>query len=361
MNGQLYDFGSFVFNPEAGTLVRQGVPIPIGYRGLLLLAAFLRRPGEILSKSDLMDAAWPGMAVEEGNLTVQIASLRKLLGPAPDGTEWIKTVPRVGYRFTGSSQTFASSAETGTKPSEKPPSIAVLPFANRSDDQEQEFFADGLTEDIITRLARLRWLFVTARNSVFTYKGKAIDIRQVGGTLGVRYVLDGSVRRSGQRLRVNASLADAEDGHQVWSNRYDVDLADFFAIQDQIAESVIAAIEPQLFAAEHHRYQTRSPDSLDAWALVMKAIPHVWMWGTADQIRTAEGLLWRAIDVDPSYARAASLLAFTHAARFQQGLAPAGDVLPTARAMSQKAVQSDPEDPWSPCGRLPAHGLQGNG
>jgi DNA-binding winged helix-turn-helix (wHTH) protein len=139
-----YAFGSFVLNPEAGTLVRQGVPIPVGYRGLLLLAALLKRPGEILSKSDLMDAAWPGTAVEEGNLTVQIASLRKLLGPTSDGSEWITTVPRVGYRFAPARATLAPAAVDTEPSSEAPPSIAVLPFANLSEDPEQAYFADGL-------------------------------------------------------------------------------------------------------------------------------------------------------------------------------------------------------------------------
>src|SRR5438270_7226920 len=152
MQAPHFAFGSFVLNPEAGTLVRQGVPIPVGYRGLLLLGAFLRRPGEILTKSDLMDAAWPGTAVEEGNLTVQIASLRKLLGPSSEGTEWITTIPRVGYRFTLAPPTLATPVRAIEPPSsEAPPSIAVLPFANLGEDAEQAYFADGLAEDIIVR------------------------------------------------------------------------------------------------------------------------------------------------------------------------------------------------------------------
>jgi TolB-like protein/Tfp pilus assembly protein PilF len=342
MLGSHYTFGSFVLNANAGTLVRQGVPIPVGYRGLLLLAAFLKRPGEILTKSDLMDAAWPGTVVEEGNLTVQIASLRKLLGPASNGTEWITTVPRVGYRF-------AASAETPlpTTAVIAPPSIAVLPFANLGDDPEQAYFADGFAEDIIVRLSRLRWLFVSARNSSFTYKGKAIDIKQTGQELGVRYVLDGSVRRSVQRLRISATLNDAETGRQVWAERYDVELADFFALQDQIAESVIAAIEPRLLAAEHERFKSGSPESLDAWGSVMKAMPYVWTWGSAEEIATAEALLQRAIAVDPDYPRANSLMAWIHAARVQLGWADARDVLATARAMAQRAIQRDAEDPWT--------------
>jgi adenylate cyclase len=152
-------------------------------------------------------------------------------------------------------------------------------------------------------LARFRWLFVCARNSSFTYKGKAVDVRQAGRELGVRYVLGGSVRRSGQRLRIGAELCEASTGLQVWTERYDVDLADFFSLQDQIAESVTAAIEPRLYVAEHQRFQRRSPDSLDAWGFVMKAMPYVWAWASAQEIETAQDLLKQAIAIDPDYPR----------------------------------------------------------
>ncbi|WP_224672115.1 winged helix-turn-helix domain-containing protein, partial [Mesorhizobium sp. BR1-1-7] len=249
-----FAFGPFVLSPEAGTLLRQGVPVLVGYRALLLLIELVRHAGEVLAKTKLMEIAWPGTAVEESNLSVQIASLRKLLGPSSDGTEWIATIPRIGYRFAGEIEKF-DDATAARNPSEPGPSIAVLPFANLSDDIEQQYFADGLAEDIITRVSRLRWLFVSARNSSFSYRGKVVDVTQVGRELGVRYVLDGSVRRSGQRLRIGAELSDTSSGHQVWAERYDVQLADFFELQDQIVDSVIGAIEPRLYAAEHQRFQ----------------------------------------------------------------------------------------------------------
>jgi TolB-like protein/Flp pilus assembly protein TadD len=351
-----FAFGQFVLDPARGTLVRGGEPVPVGFRALRLLTALLERSGEVLTKSDLIDATWEGAAVEEGNLSVQIASLRKLLGTSPDGADWIATIPRVGYRFAGAVERREGRAAitAGEHPSSDPeagPSIAVLPFANLTNDPDQQYFADGLTEDIITRLSRFRWLFVTARNSSFTYRGRAVDVKEIGRELGVRYVLEGSVRRSGQQVRIGAQLADAANGAQAWAERYDVELVDFFALQDQITESVVAAIEPQLYAAEHLRLRSRQPESLDAWGFVMRAMPHVWTWGSEKDIETAQGLLKQAKDIDPDYARANSLLAWTHAARVQLGWGDPRQELAAALAMAQSAIEREPEDPW---GRLAA-------
>jgi TolB-like protein len=344
MTAQKLAFGPFVLDLGAGTLSRHGAPVPTSYRGLLLLTAFLKRPGESLSKSDLMETAWPGLAVEESNLSVQIASLRKLLGETPEGSDWIATVPRFGYRFAGA---VAPLAECGAEePEEAAPSIAVLPFENLSQDVEQQYFADGLAEDIITRLSRLRWLFVSARNSSFTFRGRALDVREIGRVLGVRYVLNGSIRRSGQRLRIGAQLSDAATGGQVWAERYDVELADFFALQDEIAGSVIGAIEPQLYAAEHQRFQGRRPESLDAWGFVMKAMPYVWTWLSAKEMAIAQALLMRALEIRPDYPRAMSLLAWTRSAAFQLGWMDEQSAIVETRTMAQRAIQADPDDPW---------------
>src|SRR5947209_8337969 len=152
------------------------------------------------------------------------------------------------------------------------PSIAVLPFQNISGDPEQEYFADGMVEDLTTALSKIRWFFVIARNSSFTYKGQAVDVKQVGRELGVHYVLEGSVRKGGNRLRISALLVDAITGNHVWAERYDRDLADIFAVQDEITERVVSAIEPELYAAEHIRSQRKPPDSLDAWECVIRAL-----------------------------------------------------------------------------------------
>ena len=225
------------------------------------------------------------------------------------------------------------------------PSIAVLPFANMSNDPDQEFFADGIAEDIITALSRIRWFFVIARNSTFTYKGHAVDVKQVGRELGVRYVLEGSVRKSGNRIRVTAQLVEAATGNHVWAERYDRDLADIFAVQDEITERVVAAIEPELYAAEQVRSQSKPPDSLDAWECVIRALSLIGQ-GTRDENTEAEALCRRAIAIAPGYGRAHSLLAWALLRRSDWS----GDIktiVPEASAEARIALGLDERDPWA--------------
>ena len=279
MPGQRFAFGPFVLTPEAGTLLRRGVPVPVPYRALLLLTAFLNRPGEVLTKSDLIDAAWQGAVVEEGNLAVQVAALRKLLGQSPEGGEWITTVPRVGYRFArmSASDTEKQDRNGDARDNEEAafgrrPSVAVLPFANVGGEKEQEYFADGITEDIITALGRFRWFFVIARNSSFVYKDKAIDPKQIARELGVQYLLEGSVRKSGQAVRISARLVDATTGAQIWAERYDLAMTEVFAIQDEIAERVVGEIEPELLKTESNLAAARHTGNMTAWDLVRQGV-----------------------------------------------------------------------------------------
>ena len=237
--------------------------------------------------------------------------------------------------------------ESGNHAADPGPSIAVLPFVNLALDAEQQYFAEGLAEDIITRLSRLSWLFVSARNSSFTYQAKGVDIKRVGQELGVRYVLSGSVRRSGERLRVTAQLNMAETGEQAWAERYELVLSDFFSLQDDIAESVLAAIEPELYRAENERFQSRAPQSLDAWGYVMRAMPSIWTWGSPEEIDMAQGLLRSAIAIDPVYARANSLLAWTYAAQAHTGHPLAVERLAFAKTTAMLAMQTDPHDAWT--------------
>jgi adenylate cyclase len=225
------------------------------------------------------------------------------------------------------------------------PSIAVLPFQNMSGDPEQEYFADGMVEDITTALSRIRWFFVIARNSTFTYKGRSVDVKQVGRELGVRYVLEGSVRKAGNRIRITAQLVETETGTHVWVERYDRDLADIFVVQDEITERVVSAIEPELYAAEQVRSQTKPPDSLDAWECVIRALACIGQ-GTRDENTEAEALCRRAIAIAPGYGRAHSLLAWALLRRTVWS-GNLRTVVPEVSAETQAALALDDRDPWA--------------
>jgi len=226
------------------------------------------------------------------------------------------------------------------------PSIAVLPFQNMSGDPEQEFFSDGMAEDIITALSKLRWFFVIARNSTFVYKGKSTDVRQVARELGVRYVLEGSVRKAGSRVRITAQLIDATTGNHIWADRYDREIADIFAVQDEITQSAVAAIEPQLYAAENIRFESTPPESLDAWGCVIRALWHLGRM-TKDDTDQARQLLKRAIAISPRYAKAHSLLAWAEVLLLGRGASDLETALPLAEHHARTALALDDADPWT--------------
>jgi TolB-like protein len=226
------------------------------------------------------------------------------------------------------------------------PSIAVLPFQNMSGDPEQEYFSDGISEDIITALSKLRWFFVIARNSSFTYKGKAVHMKQVADELGVGYVLEGSVRKGGNRVRITAQLNEVTTGSHIWAERYDRELADVFQVQDEITEAIVAAIEPQLYAAENFRAQRKPPDSLDAWDLVMRALSHFWRVTRQDNV-VAQALLEKAIAIDPDYGQAAGVLAASHMFCAHMGWADMASVASIAENAALAAIRADGEDPWA--------------
>jgi TolB-like protein len=215
-----------------------------------------------------------------------------------------------------------------------------------SGDREQEYFSDGISEDIITALSRLRWFFVIARNSSFIYKGRSVHIGQIAAELGVRYVLEGSVRRSGDRVRISVQLNDATTGSHLWAERYDRNLADVFAVQDEITESIIGAIEPQLYAAENFRAQRKPPGSLDAWDLVMRALSYFWRVTRQDNV-VAQALLEKAITIDSHYGQALGVLATSHIFGAHMGWANMRAVVPIAEKAALAAVEADTEDAWA--------------
>jgi TolB-like protein len=339
MQGSRIAFGPFVLDPSTGTLLRDDVPVAVGHRGLKLLAALVGRPGEILSKAELLDAAWPGTAVEEGNLTVQIAQLRKLLGPAGDagnGGEWIATVPRVGYRFTGAIEKLGAKRKALPLPGK--PSIAVLPFVNVDNDPEQGAFADGLTEDLITDLSRNSGLFVIARNSAFAYKGKAFAVHEIAEELGVRYLLTGSARRAAGRVRINAQLVDAASGDHLWAERFDRSLDDIFAVQDEVTAKIVEALLGRLTSAPPRN----RPNNLEAYDLVVRA--RRLMDDTPQAAREAHLMLTRAVSLDPEYAEAYRWLAMNHWMGWVHSGGPGESSRKIALELARKAVAIDPSD-----------------
>jgi adenylate cyclase len=265
------------------------------------------------------------------------------------GEQTVKNIARpVGvHRNQLTDQTMPVKAATGTteRTTTDRPSIAVLPFANMSGDPEQEYFADGISEDIITGLSKLRWFFIIARNSSFAYKGKAVDVKRAARELGVRYVLEGSVRKGGNRVRITAQLIDAATGNHIWADRYDGELTDVFALQDEITRKVVAAIEPKLLEAEGVRSQNRSPEDLGAWDLVIQANSLFWRM-TRTEGHAAIATLKRAIERYPDYGPAHSMLAFMLLLSQLTGWNRDESAAKQAAALAKRAAELDDSDPW---------------
>jgi TolB-like protein/Flp pilus assembly protein TadD len=247
------------------------------------------------------------------------------------------------------SNPIAVKSPAAAKPEAAPaqrPSIAVLPFVNMSGDPEQEYFADGISEDIITGLSKLRWFFVIARNSSFAYKGKAVDVKRAARELGVRYVLEGSVRKGGNRVRITAQLIDAATGNHIWADRYDGDLTDVFALQDEITRKVVAVIEPKLLEAEGMRSQNRSPEDLGAWDMVIHANSLFWRL-TRPEGEAAIATLRKAVERYPDYAPAHSMLAFALLVSRLLGWTLVAPQVKEAQALAARAAELDDSDPWA--------------
>ncbi|MBB4866281.1 TolB-like protein [Pseudomonas nitritireducens] len=335
-----FAFGDFLLDSRAGTLTRNGAPVALGYRALQLLAALLERAGDAVPKAELLEAAWPGLVVEEGNLTVQIAQLRKALGPAPDGGQWIATLPRLGYRFSAPVRRIAEQESAALALPEQP-SIAVLPFVNLSDDPQQAFFADGLSEDLTTELSRAGGLFVIARTSAFAYRGKAMDVRQIARELGVRYLLEGSARRVDARVRVNAKLLDASTGEHVWAERFESRVEDLFDLQDQLSAKILQALLGHLRTP----LPRNRPNNLEAYELCVRA--RQLMDDSPLAAQEAHLLLSRAIALDPQYAEARRWLAMNHWMGWIHSGGPTPVERETALAQAREAVAIDPNDAGS--------------
>ncbi len=256
------------------------------------------------------------------------------------------------WRWTDDAPIAGSKSDKRSEPLALPdkPSIAVLPFENMSGDPEQEFFADGMAEEIITALSHYRSFFVIARNSSFTYKGRAVDVTQVRRELGVRYVLEGSVRKAGNRVRVTAQLIDATTGNHIWAERYDRELDDIFGLQDEITETIVVSVEPELGAVERERARRKPPENLDAWSSYQRGLWHLFDDVKRDSLAEAKRLFQRACELDPGFAAAHAELAYTHVAEIIRGLTDDPKAsLDEAAVAAERAVALDARDPAARC------------
>jgi TolB-like protein len=348
---RFYAFGPFRLDARSDTLVGPHGPVALGQRACVLLRTLVSQPGVLVSKSELMDAAWPGLGVEEGNLTVQISALRKTLADTRGRGQWIGTVSGRGYRFIGEVQELDSSpaarindfSRTGPVDADRP-SVAILPFDNAGGDPEKSYVSDGVTADIIIGLSRFSGLLVIAANSSFRYRGDKVDIRTVAQELGVQYVVQGSVRHSGDRIRISVQLIEAATGTHRWADRYECPASDVFAVQDEVTGCIVGVLVAQLTKAERDRILRKPPESWRAYDLYLRATDRSRQWDR-EAFAASERWLEQAVALDPDFAPPYALLAECHVSawiepkdhRYQD---PA--TLDAAWRLAQAAMERDP-------------------
>lgn len=304
-----YLFGSFRLNADTEVLFRGAEVTGLGRRPVALLRTLVKQAGVLVSKDSLITAAWSGLTVEESNLPVQIAAVRRALAVEPGGDRWIETLPRRGYRFSGPVVVVEEDRPTQPTAENRPPeqfavqaghdqpSIAVLPFANLSGNADQQYLGEAVADDIITALTRFRWFRVVARQSSFAFRDSTSDVREIASQLAVRYILEGSHRRLGQRVRITAQLIDAFSNAHIWADRYERETADIFAIQDEIADSVVGALEPELLKTES-RIATARGEGVNARDLVRGGVWHFHQVAP-DTHRLARDLFRKAAVLEP--------------------------------------------------------------
>ncbi len=325
-----YFFEEYAFDTDRRELHRGADVVSVAPQVFDLLDYLIRNRERVVSKDDLINAIWNGRVVSDAALTTRLNAARTAIGDSGEEQRLIKTLPRKGFRFVGTVREAegpagAAAADNPTGPPRPAltlpdrPSIAILPFTNLSSDPDQDYFADGMVDEIITALSRFKFLFVIARNSSFTYKGKVVDIKQIGRELGVRYVLEGSVRKAAGKVRIIGQLIDATTGTHLWADRFEGDLGDVFTLQDRMTESVVSAIESKVFQTEIDLAAHRT-NNANAYDLCLRATPHLHSFtrgGSAEALR----LVSRALESDPRYAFAATLAGSCHLQNVTQGWA----------------------------------------
>jgi TolB-like protein len=316
-----YQFEDFALDSDRRELAQGAGTIAIGPQVFDLLLHLVQNREHVVTKDNLIDVVWGGRIVSESTLTSHINAVRKAIGDTGEEQRLVRTIARKGYRFVGDvheSPAFVradtSSLDATALPVPDRPSIAVLPFLNLSGESEQDYFVDGVVDDIISALSRMRWLFVIARNSSFTYKGRSVDVKQVGRELGVRYVLEGSVRKAASRVRITGQLVDACTGATLWSERFESAIDDLFELQDQMTTSVVGALAPHLERAEIERAYHKPTERLDAYDYYMRGM---WKFRQVSRAAIDEALplFHAAIRRDPEFASAYAMAAWCHSWR----------------------------------------------
>jgi TolB-like protein/Tfp pilus assembly protein PilF len=351
-------FGDHLLDTDRRELRRGPDLVAVEPQVFDLLVHLIANRDRVVSKDDLIASIWNGRIISGSTLTSRINAARKAIGDNGDVQKLIRTIPRKGFRFIGevctpdrSSRPLALSLDAtqglaSALPLPDRPAIAVLAFKNMTGDPQLEYFSDGISEDIVAALSKLHWFFVIARNSSFTYKDKSVHLRQIGEELGVGYVVEGSVRKDGDRVRITAQLNEVFTGRHIWAERYDRHVAEVFEVQDEITDAIVRAIEPQLYAAENFRAQRKPPDSMAPWDLVMRALSHYWRL-TQQDFLVAQALLEKAISIDPNYGQAHSVLAASHTFSAHMGWEDMATAVRIAESAAQTAIRVDGEDPWA--------------
>jgi TolB-like protein len=365
-------FEDCVLDTDRREFTRGSKAVAIGPQVFDLLLYLVENRAHVVSKDDVLDAVWAGRIVSESTLTSHINAVRKAIGDSGGEQRLVRTIARKGFRFVGEvreidAQDGADSSEAETTPSTMAPSplpalpdkpsIAVLAFQNMSGDPAQEYFADGVVEDIITALSHYRWLFVIARNSSFTYRGRAVDVKQIGRELGVRYVLEGSVRKAANRVRITGQLIDATTGAHLWAERFEGTLDDIFELQDRIAADVVGNIAPQLERAEIERAKRKPTENLNAYDYYLRGMANL-NQGTRDAVDQALPLFEQAIRLDASYAAAYGMAAWCYLWRKVNGWMadPVSEIAEGAR-LARRGVELGRDDAvaLTRCGHALAH------
>jgi TolB-like protein len=351
-----YLFEEYALDTDRRELHRGPDVVSVAPQVFDLLDYLIRNRERVVSKDDLIRAVWDGRIVSDAALTTRLNIARSSIGDSGEEQRLIKTLPRKGFRFVGpvrEAQGPAGAAVTdnAVEPS-KPaltlpdkPSIAVLPFHNLSGDPEQEYFADGMVDDIVTALSRFKALFVIARNSSFTYKGRAVDVKQIGRELGVRYVLEGSVRKSANRVRITGQLVDTATGAHLWADRFEGGLGDVFDLQDQVTESVVGAIAPAVEKAEIERAKRKPTESLDAYALYLRGLAKLYQFGNRQANEEALRLFNSAIELDPDFASAYARATYCYVyAKTNGWFSDAANEIAEVTRLAQRAVELGKDD-----------------